>query len=233
MGNTRPIELSIIYPLPKRLTELTDKAFEILNAEIDKDNYKPQSTLPEEQSQLLESLLDKYNLKGSLKSIVHHYCNDLIPILVNSNLLNISKIDLKNERLRWDNIIKNLQGRLKSSHDETRQRIESMISGALRQRNNLKTVKASKQKPINSYIEPIAFHLYWLGNYQQSNIVDFIYDLYRTFKYENYGRLDQDELLFSQLPIKDQKKTKNAINREGKRLIFDWYRSTFDELEIP
>ena len=31
----------------------------------------------------------------------------------------------------------------------------------------------------------------------------------------------------------EKKKQKNAVKREDKKLIDDWYRSTFDALEIP
>ena len=215
------------------LTQLTDEAFEILNAEVDKENYKPQSTLPEEKSQLLESLLDKHKLKGSLKLIIHDSCAELIPKLTSPDLLDESKEDLKAERLRWDNIVENLQGRLNTASSETKKRVRSMIKGASREKGNLQAIKATKQKPINAHMKPIAFHLYWLGNYQRANIVDFIYDLYCTFEYEDYGKSHEEDSLYSKLSSKEQKKENNALKREGKRLIFDWYRSTFDELEIP
>ena len=201
---------------------------------LDSDDYRKIKLPANQEKQLLE-LLDKYQFKGSLKAMLLYYCSKLIPLFVKDckELKEVSMDDLNAQRKKWDNIIKNLQGRLNTASSETKERIRSMIKGALREKGNLKGIKATKQKPINSHMKPIAFHLYWLANYQRADIVDFINDLYCTFEYENYGKSYEEDSLYSKLSSKEQKKENNALRREGKRLIFDWYRSTFDELEIP
>ena len=109
-----------------------------------------------------------------------------------------------------------------------------MIKAAIIQREKLKVIKGTKQKPINTHLKPIAFHLRFLAGYKNAaDIVNFIYDLYSTFEYENYGKRYEDESIFNKLSKKGQKKEEIAIRREAKRWIYDWYRSTFDELEIP
>ena len=109
-----------------------------------------------------------------------------------------------------------------------------MIKAAINQREKLKVLKGTKQKPINTHLKPIAFHLRFLAEYKNpAYIVNFIYDLYFTFEYENYGKRYEDESIFNKLSIKEKKKEEIAIRREAKRWIHDWYRSTFDELEIP
>lgn len=191
--------------------------------------------LNEQKEKKLLKLLDKYQFKGSLKSTMLFYCSKLIPLLDKDEkeLKEVSMDDLNAQREHWDNMKENLQDQMNNALSPAKERLRSMIKAAIIQREKLKVIKGTKQKPINIHMKPIAFHLHWLAGYQQANIVDFIYDLYFTFEYENYGKRYKDYSIFINLTKAEQKKEQNALRREGKRLIYDWYKSTFDELELP
>ena len=218
-------------------------AGDILLEEVDNDNfneflssedYKNIQLKKPQEKQLLD-LLDKYQFKGSLKSALLFYCSKLIPLFDKNSkeLKEVSMDDLNAQRKHWDNMIENLQDRMNDVSSHAKERMRSMIKAAIIQREKLKVIKGTKQKPINTHLKPIAFHLHWLARYQRAKIVDFIYDLYFTFEYENYGKRYEDGAIFNKLSKKGQKKEEIAIRREAKRWIYDWYRSTFDKLELP
>ena len=219
-------------------------AYDILLEEVDNDNFNEflSSTdydairlIKSKEAKLLK-LLDQYEFKGSLKSALLFYCSKLIPLFDkdSNKLKEVSMDDLNAQRKYWDNMIENLQVKMNNASSHAKERLRPMIKAAINQREKLKVLKGTKQKPINTHLKPIAFHLRFLAGYKDAaDIVNFIYDLYSTFDYENYGKRYEDESIFNKLSIKEKKKEEIAIRREAKRWIHDWYRSTFDELEIP
>ena len=222
--------------------EALDFYRQVLDNEINKDfnlylsseDYKNVQLKKPQEKQLLD-LLDKYQFKGSLKSTILYYCSRLIPMFDKDcqELKEVSMDDLNAQRKYWDNMIENLQVRMNNASSNAKERLRSMIKAAIIQKGKLKVLKGTKQKPINTYMKPIAFHLRWLADYKRANIVDFIYDLYYTFEYEDYGKRHEDDFIFNKLSKKEKKKEQIGIKREAKRWIYDWYRSTFDELELP
>ena len=201
---------------------------------LDSDDYR-EIQLPANQEKQLLELLDKHEFKGSLKAMLLYYCSKLIPLFVKDcqELKEVSMDDLNTQRKDWDNMIENLQVRMNNVSSNAKERLSSMIQGATLQRENLKVIKGTKQKPINTHMKPIALHLHCLAYYERTKIVEFIYDLYCTFNYENYGKRHKEDSIYNELSAMEKKKQKNAVKREDKKLIDDWYRSTFDALEIP
>ena len=218
---------------------LKDEEFKTLITEIGEENYIPRIHLPEDQEELLKNLVEKYKLKDS-RNIILIYCSQLIPDLKKGDkvLLETSKSELNAQREYWDKIIEGLQdiicNKMVTSYLHLKkERLESMLKEAEYQRNKLKKRKATKQKPINLYLTPIVYSLHWHSGFTRSNIVDFIYDLYCTYEYGDYGQMLLDNRIYSPLSDQDKKQHENSRKRDDKKKIDYWLRKNYGPLKSP